>query len=182
MLPSHHPHTHALWLKLNKFAPSPQPHVDGHLCVLFTLILPFYFLLYLPPLIFFFLYLKSVVNLHNSANESMDSTDEFSLSTLARGHPLRTWIMTQRLKSHQRTYRISPDHRCSALEPEETRCGNTKRNAKTFKKVFNLTKLATTLVFRIRRVSRTILCYHSRRSFGRMWSNKLMSIFYVSSK
>ena len=58
---------------------SPHPH--GHLCVLFTLILLFYFLLYLPPLFFFLLYLKSVVNLHNSANESMDSTDEFSLST-----------------------------------------------------------------------------------------------------
>ena len=55
--------------------------MHGHLCVLFTLILPFYFLLYLPSLFFFLLYLKSVVNLHNSTNESMDSTEEFSLST-----------------------------------------------------------------------------------------------------
>ena len=64
------------------FAPSRHLHVHGHPCVLFTLILPFYFLLYLPLLLFLFLnYLKSVVNLHNSCNESMDSTDEFSLST-----------------------------------------------------------------------------------------------------
>ena len=60
---------------------SPHPHVHGHLCVLFTLILPFYFLLYLPSLFLFLKYLKSVVNLYNSANESMDSIDEFSLST-----------------------------------------------------------------------------------------------------
>ena len=76
---SHHSHTHrgssSISLRL-----SPHPH--GHLlCVLFTLILPFYFLLYLPPLFLFLLYLESVVNLHNSANESVDSTDEFSLST-----------------------------------------------------------------------------------------------------
>ena len=56
-------------------------HVHGHPCGLFTLILPFYFLLYLPPLFLFLNYLKSVVNLHNCCNESMDSTDEFSLST-----------------------------------------------------------------------------------------------------
>ena len=56
-------------------------HVHGHLCGPFTLILPFYFMLYLPPLFLFLNYLKSVVNLHNSCNESMDSTDEFSLST-----------------------------------------------------------------------------------------------------
>ena len=43
--------------------------------------LPLYFLLNLPPLFLFLNYLKSVVNLHNSCNESMDSTDEFSLST-----------------------------------------------------------------------------------------------------
>ena len=42
---------------------------------------PFYFLLYLPHLFLFLNYLKSVVNLHTSCNESMDSTDEFSLST-----------------------------------------------------------------------------------------------------
>ena len=40
-----------------------------------------HFLLYLPPLFLFLNYLKSVVNLHNSCNDSMDSTDEFSLST-----------------------------------------------------------------------------------------------------
>ena len=40
----------------------------------------------LPSAFFLFLkYLKSVVNLHNSANESMDSTDEFSLSTFECG-------------------------------------------------------------------------------------------------
>ena len=33
------------------------------------------------PCFLFFNYMKSVVNLHNSCNESMDSTDEFSLST-----------------------------------------------------------------------------------------------------
>ena len=58
-------------------------HLHGHprVCGLFTLILPFYFLLYLPSLFLFLNYLKSVVNLRNSCNESMDSTDEFSLST-----------------------------------------------------------------------------------------------------
>ena len=58
-------------------------HLHGHprACGLFTLILPFYLLLYLPPLFLFLNYLKSMVNLHNSCNESMDSTDEFSLST-----------------------------------------------------------------------------------------------------
>ena len=60
-------------------------HVHGHPCGLFTLILPFYFLLYLPPLFLFLNYLKSVVNLHNSCNESMDCTDEFSLSTVGGG-------------------------------------------------------------------------------------------------
>ena len=55
-------------------------HVHDHLCVLFTLLLPFHFLLHLPPFSFFLKYLTSVVNLHNSANERMDSTDEFSLS------------------------------------------------------------------------------------------------------
>ena len=56
-------------------------HVHGHPCVLFTLILPFFFFLHLPPLFLFLNFLKSVVDLHNSCNESMDSTDEFSLST-----------------------------------------------------------------------------------------------------
>ena len=58
-------------------------HLHGHPCAcgLFTLILPFYFLLYLPPLFLFINYMKSVINLHNSCNESVDSTDEFSLST-----------------------------------------------------------------------------------------------------
>ena len=58
-------------------------HLHGHprVCGLFTLILPFYFLLYLPPLFLFLNYMKSVVNLRNSCNESVDSTDEFSLST-----------------------------------------------------------------------------------------------------
>ena len=58
-------------------------HLHGHPCVcgLFTLILPFYFLLCLPPLFLFLNNMKSVVNLHNFCNESVDSADEFSLST-----------------------------------------------------------------------------------------------------
>ena len=60
---------------------SPHLHVHCHLCVLFTLILPFYFLHFLTSLIFFLQFLKFVVNLHTPPNESMDSTDEFSLST-----------------------------------------------------------------------------------------------------
>ena len=68
----------------NSLRHSHHLHVHGHPCVLFILILPFYFLLYLPPLFLFLKYLKSVVNLHNSCNESMDSTDEFSLSTVPR--------------------------------------------------------------------------------------------------
>ena len=45
------------------------------------LTLPFYFLHFLTSLIFFLQFLKFVVNLHTPPNESMDSTDEFSLST-----------------------------------------------------------------------------------------------------
>ena len=58
-------------------------HLHGHPCVcgLFTLILPFYFLLYLPPLFLFLNYMKSVVNLQNSCNESVDASDELLLST-----------------------------------------------------------------------------------------------------
>ena len=57
-------------------------HLHGHPCVcdLFTFILPFYFLLYLPPLFLFLNYMKSVVNLHNSCNESVDASDEVLLS------------------------------------------------------------------------------------------------------
>ena len=62
---------------------SSLSHLHGHprVCGLFPLILPFCFLLYLPHLFLFLNYLKSVVNLHNSCNESVDSTDEFNLST-----------------------------------------------------------------------------------------------------
>ena len=74
-----HPHTHMHFG--SSLSLSCHLHVHGHPCGLFTLILPFYFLLHLPPLFLFLNYLKSVVNLHNSCNESMDSTDEFSLST-----------------------------------------------------------------------------------------------------
>ena len=70
---------HALWLKT--FESFHVISIRGHLCVLFILILPFYFLHFLTSLIFFFQFLEHVVNLHNSAIESMDSTDEFSLST-----------------------------------------------------------------------------------------------------
>ena len=63
------------------FAPSHHLHGHPRACSLFDLILPFYFLLYLMSLFLFLNYLKCVVNLHNSCNESMDSTDEFSLST-----------------------------------------------------------------------------------------------------
>ena len=48
---------------------------------LLDLTLPFYFLHFLTSLIFFLQFLKFVVNLHTPPNESMDSTDEFSLST-----------------------------------------------------------------------------------------------------
>ena len=49
--------------------------------VLFTLTLPLYFLHFLTCFLFFLQFLKFVVNLHTPPNESMDSTDEFSLST-----------------------------------------------------------------------------------------------------
>ena len=45
------------------------------------LIIPLYFLHFLTSLIFFLQSLKFVVNLHTPQNESMDSTEEFSLST-----------------------------------------------------------------------------------------------------
>ena len=77
---SHHSHTHR-GSSSKCLRHSPHLHVHGHLCVLFTLTLPFYFLHFLTSLTFFLQFQKHVVNLHNSANESMDSTDEFSLST-----------------------------------------------------------------------------------------------------
>ena len=45
------------------------------------LTLPFYFLHFLTHLFFFLQHLKFVDNLCTPLNESMDSTDEFSLST-----------------------------------------------------------------------------------------------------
>ena len=67
-------------------------HLHGHprACGLFTLILPFYFLLCIPHFFLFLNYLKSVVNLHNSCNESVDTADEFSLSTRVEWR-LVTW-------------------------------------------------------------------------------------------
>ena len=64
---SHHLHPHR-GSSSKCLRHSPHLHVHGHLCGRFTLILPFYFLLHLPPLFLFLKYLKSVVNLHNSAN------------------------------------------------------------------------------------------------------------------
>ena len=83
VLSSHHPHTHALWLKLKKFAPftsSPSPYAWSSVRSL-HLESPFLFPAFSSAIFLFLKYLKSVVNLHNSANESMDSTDEFSFST-----------------------------------------------------------------------------------------------------
>ena len=74
------PHVHR-GSSLTSLRHSHHLHVHGHPCGLFILICPFYFLLYLSPLFLFVKYLKSVVNLHNSCNESMDSTDKFSFST-----------------------------------------------------------------------------------------------------
>ena len=48
---------------------------------LFSLNLPFYFLHFFTSLFFLLQFLKFVVNLHTPPNVSMDSTDEFSLST-----------------------------------------------------------------------------------------------------
>ena len=42
---------------------------------------PVYFLFYLPPFFLFLNYMKSMVNLHNSCNESVDASDELLLST-----------------------------------------------------------------------------------------------------
>ena len=60
---------------------SLHPHGQIHVRLSSPLILPFYFLHFLTSLIFFLQFLKFAVNLRNSCNESMDSTDEFSLST-----------------------------------------------------------------------------------------------------
>ena len=71
---------HAPWLKCLSLSPI---HMVIFMCecVLFTLILLFCFLHFLTSLTLFLQFPKHVVKLHNSANESMDSTDEFSLST-----------------------------------------------------------------------------------------------------
>ena len=63
------------------------PRVHGPSWVfLLDLILPFYFLHFLTSLIFFLQFLKFMVNLHTPPNESMDSSDEFSLSTVCAVH------------------------------------------------------------------------------------------------
>ena len=53
------------------------------------------------------------------------------------GHVLQTWITIPRLKSHQGTYRTSPNHQFGILEPEETWCGNTEGNSQIFQQTFN---------------------------------------------
>ena len=56
-------------------------HGHPHVCGLFDLTLPFYFLLYPPALVLFLNYMKSMVNLHNSCNEGVDASDDLLLST-----------------------------------------------------------------------------------------------------
>ena len=56
-------------------------HIHVHVRGLFTLILLFFFVLYLPPLFLLLNYMKSMANLHNSCNEGVAASDEFSLST-----------------------------------------------------------------------------------------------------
>ena len=92
-------------------------HVHGHPCGLFILILPCYFLLYLPPLFLFLNYMKSVVNLHNSCNESVDSTDEFSLSTgyEPKAHDFYELLNSPALLSYT-TPTADPDYEDSTLE------------------------------------------------------------------
>ena len=60
---------------------SSHLHIHVHVCGLFTLILPFYFMLYFRPLFLFLNYMKSTVNLHNSCNEGVDASDDLLLST-----------------------------------------------------------------------------------------------------
>ena len=60
---------------------SHHPHGHGHLSDSPHLALPFYFLHFLTPLFFFLQHLKFADNLCTPPNESMDSTDEFLLST-----------------------------------------------------------------------------------------------------
>ena len=50
---------------------------------------------------------------------------------------LQLWTTTQSFKSRPRTYRTLPNHPCSMWRPGETRCSSTKRNSKTFQKIFN---------------------------------------------
>ena len=59
------------------------PHPHGHLHVSVSPRLDSPFLFSAPPHVLQFL--KFVVNLHTPPNESMDSTDEFSLSTFSAG-------------------------------------------------------------------------------------------------
>ena len=58
-------------------------------------------------------------------------------SPSSTGNSFQIRMMIQRLKSHQRTYPISPNHQCSILWSEETRCGNTNRNSITFQNILN---------------------------------------------
>ena len=73
---------------------SHHPRVHGYLSVSLHLDSRFYFLDFLTSLIFLLQFLKSVVNLHNFCNESMDSTDEFSFSQNKRPLPCPVLVAT----------------------------------------------------------------------------------------
>ena len=60
---------------------SHHPHGHPRVCGLFAFFLPFYFLLFLPPLFLFLNCMKSMVNLHNSCNEGVNASDDPILST-----------------------------------------------------------------------------------------------------
>ena len=111
-----HLHAH-LHFGSSCLSPSLHLHVHGHLCVLFDLTLLFYFLLYLPPLFLFLTYMKSMVNLHNSCNEGVDSTDEFHLHTTGG-------IATPTRRYHGRTL-IRPS--TLRVPPMDQRCLHTRR-------------------------------------------------------
>ena len=71
-----------------------HPRVHGYLSVSLHFDSRFYFLDFLTSLIFLLQFLKSVVNLHNFCNESMDSTDEFSFSQNKRPLPCPVLVAT----------------------------------------------------------------------------------------
>ena len=136
------------------------PHGHPRVCDLFALILPFYFLLYFPSLFLFLNYMKSVVNLHNSANESMDASDDHLLST---GYePKAPWL----LRDHSRAPRAAPELAGAPLQ-QSLYCGPRLRWRHTRRHALSSTSSESLSLFTRRLVCQSVVSLSSSSTSDR---------------